>query len=233
MTEEQLKAIKERADNATPGPWYSVPSTFDNPAQICVFKDGDYSIEITDDLDDLDAEFIAQARNDVPALIAEVERLHEALSDIANHNIFRTPQIHVRDYAQEVLNPKPVRSPEQNETIDRVIANIKKLVQENQVNNTSANDVIVLKNTIEEMGNKFGELNVFLQERTTDGWGEHVVDVAIGHIEKTEAENMRLREALETIANKRDVDFGNSYANAAYMHSIKTARKALNGDSND
>lgn len=65
---EQLNAIKERAAKATPGPWYhnrhneiSTP----NGARLAQTVTG------------LDAEFIAHAREDVPALVAEVERLEE------------------------------------------------------------------------------------------------------------------------------------------------------------
>lgn len=69
MTQTELEAIKARAAAATPGPW-----EFDGKGDIV--PDGDksdfvamihYSAE--------DAEFIAHARADVPALVAEVERL--------------------------------------------------------------------------------------------------------------------------------------------------------------
>lgn len=51
----------------------------------------------------------------------------------------------------------------------------------------------------ERLQTKHGELNVFLQERKTVGWGEHVIDVAMAHIRKQENEIERLRAALEDI----------------------------------
>lgn len=65
---EQLNAIRERAAKSTPGPWYhnrhneiSTP----NGARLAQTVTG------------LDAEFIAHVREDVPALVAEVERYHD------------------------------------------------------------------------------------------------------------------------------------------------------------
>lgn len=77
MNAEQLNAIKERAAKATPGPWYS-------HADGTIFLE--HTKEIADvwtDNDKSDAEFIAHAREDVPALVAEVERYH----DMWNHGL--------------------------------------------------------------------------------------------------------------------------------------------------
>lgn len=71
MTEEQLQAIKERAERVDPNRY--------------------------------DANNSFHSQLDVPALIAEVERLRKGLETIANHNIFKVPQIIMRDYAREVL----------------------------------------------------------------------------------------------------------------------------------
>lgn len=81
MHQEQLNAIKERATKATPGPWrynkkyeYLAPVIpQQNVAVICneIYWQGN-------------EEFIENAREDVPALVAEVERLREALEDIAS-----------------------------------------------------------------------------------------------------------------------------------------------------
>jgi len=71
MNAEQLNAIKERAAKATPGPWRQA---------------GLYSVKNSEDMSiplrPEDAEFIAHARKDVPALVAEVERLQAELADI-------------------------------------------------------------------------------------------------------------------------------------------------------
>lgn len=63
-----LPAIRARAEAATPGPWVSDGSVW-----------GDISCRtgtLFHDIEDpADAEFVAMARTDIPALLAEVERL--------------------------------------------------------------------------------------------------------------------------------------------------------------
>lgn len=87
MNQEQLNAIKERVAKATPGPWES-EGTLEghndifNPDEayvICQTGNENY-----DCLNDGDTEFIKHAITDVPALVAEVERLREALSYYAD-----------------------------------------------------------------------------------------------------------------------------------------------------
>lgn len=67
MSNEELMQIKDRVEKATAGPWKSR-------------KDGTVFLEHTQDIANVctvngDAEFIAHAREDVPRLVAEVERL--------------------------------------------------------------------------------------------------------------------------------------------------------------
>lgn len=85
LTEEQLLAIKTRAEAATPGPWYHVLAAIvgttprhddDNTTCICNTEWGN-STNIQPN-----AEFIASAREDVPALLAEVERLRKQLDGL-------------------------------------------------------------------------------------------------------------------------------------------------------
>lgn len=81
LTQEQLEAIRQRAENATPGPW-----------QIATTTDGAYALD-TDDMiiaatieRTEDATFIAHARTDIPALldhIAELETLINIIREIA------------------------------------------------------------------------------------------------------------------------------------------------------
>jgi len=73
MNAEQLNAIKERAAKATPGPWRSA-------GLYGVRTQNDEALSIP--LRPEDATFIAYAREDVPALVAEVERLRAELEDI-------------------------------------------------------------------------------------------------------------------------------------------------------
>lgn len=77
MTHDELQAIKARAEAATPGPWHLAicVDTIDGRERddLANIEAGakDIAYEVPSD----DAAFIAHARTDVPALVAEVERL--------------------------------------------------------------------------------------------------------------------------------------------------------------
>lgn len=68
MTDLDLEAIRARCDAATPGPWHVEGGR-------AVWTPGD--MHIGDQRKAEDANFIAQGRQDVPALVAEVERLRK------------------------------------------------------------------------------------------------------------------------------------------------------------
>lgn len=77
---EQLNAIKERVAKAMPGPWYRG----EGYEQMCpgyyVASEANGLIVLAEEegiLRDEDVQFIAHAREDVPALIAEVERYRD------------------------------------------------------------------------------------------------------------------------------------------------------------
>jgi hypothetical protein len=81
IPKEELAAIKVRAEKATPGPWYYDSYT-------TVFSGcGDSSEEVVRSRQkrerDENCEFIARAREDIPRLGAEVERL----TDLLGHTI--------------------------------------------------------------------------------------------------------------------------------------------------
>lgn len=86
ITDDELQAMKERAEKATPGPWTHGRDYVrtDAPNQgigtmHCLPKD---------------APFIAHARDDVPKLIAEVERLWEQRSiDERNYRLMGIGEI--------------------------------------------------------------------------------------------------------------------------------------------
>lgn len=86
MTPEQLNAIKERASKATAGPW--VTDVYVSITDICA--DNNPILTTSDEVmwenpnHVNDASFIAHARQDIPALITEVERLRNEISFIAN-----------------------------------------------------------------------------------------------------------------------------------------------------
>ncbi|GIM45942.1 hypothetical protein DNHGIG_14910 [Collibacillus ludicampi] len=92
MNKEQLQAIRERVNRATPGPWsihredvgddvvFYVPTMIKSEKRTIVDSDGgliSWSEPCTSEQVEADAEFIAHAREDVPALLNEVERLEE------------------------------------------------------------------------------------------------------------------------------------------------------------
>lgn len=87
MPDEQLQEIRERAEQATPGPWryqswewriYSPPGT-----QLSL--DWLASVEGSA-IPDADGDFIAHAREDIPVLLAEVERLRKLLDSSPNRH---------------------------------------------------------------------------------------------------------------------------------------------------
>lgn len=84
MTQERLDAIREREAKATAGPWDVEGSAYCGPLDtltVYPVEDGGALAYVQPSWED--AEFIAHAREDVPALLAEVERLRTraALAD--------------------------------------------------------------------------------------------------------------------------------------------------------
>src|SRR5690625_1706277 len=84
LTVEELAEIKERAEKASEGPW-----DVDVPVDYCANCENGYEIvqselflaPIVAELNVADdAEFIAHAREDIPKLLAEIERLRELLN---------------------------------------------------------------------------------------------------------------------------------------------------------
>lgn len=80
MNQKQLNAIKERVAKATPGPWLVEESRYE----------GRFNAASVDENYDLpaclmgidDAEFVTHSREDVPALVVEVEKLRKALEKV-------------------------------------------------------------------------------------------------------------------------------------------------------
>lgn len=87
MTEIDLEAIEARANAATEGPWIIKKSVMaeaeivGNDGEAVVQADGETGVA---SFELKDGEFIAHARTDIPALIAEVRRLRERLIEQEN-----------------------------------------------------------------------------------------------------------------------------------------------------
>jgi hypothetical protein len=80
MTREEHEAIKRRCEAATPGPWKSIPFGGEDgypDEHLVLFPDGEDASVLMEP----EAEFIAHARTDVPALVAEVEKLRKMLTE--------------------------------------------------------------------------------------------------------------------------------------------------------
>lgn len=82
MNVEQLNVIKERAVKASEGPWYNAS----NFGCIVTFDEDMICGEVERDSD---AEFIAHARQDIPQLVKEVERLQSELVSAIEHADYR------------------------------------------------------------------------------------------------------------------------------------------------
>jgi hypothetical protein len=75
MTDEELAAVKARCDAATPGPWQSEYDNCGNGGFSEWWNVGSGLMN-----EEADAAFIAHAREDVPALLAEIGRLKSLLA---------------------------------------------------------------------------------------------------------------------------------------------------------
>ena len=89
MTTEQLQAIQDRCDKASPGPW--------NTDGADVFAGKESLLSGWDDGSgwfdkEVDAEFCAAAREDVPALLAEIHRLQMEWDHLAEHVRSKLPE---------------------------------------------------------------------------------------------------------------------------------------------
>ena len=77
MTEDELRAIEARANAASPGPWAwddRYDAVIDANRQVVIDTDGGYNME-----SEADRAFTIHAREDVPALIAEVRECWDAI----------------------------------------------------------------------------------------------------------------------------------------------------------
>lgn len=81
MTDEELTAIRLRCEAATPGPWTSYVEGRDHDSgSDFIMTDGD-DIELAGGATAADQDFIAHARQDIPRLLDEIERLQTKLQE--------------------------------------------------------------------------------------------------------------------------------------------------------
>jgi len=80
MTEKELQEIENRCNNATKGPWKSMIEGRDHTSgDSFIMTDGE-DIYISNPLFDNNQDFIANAKQDIPKLIAEIRKLKKASS---------------------------------------------------------------------------------------------------------------------------------------------------------
>ncbi len=80
MKDTEIKQIQERCERATKGPWLSFVEGRDHTSGSSFIRTAGNDIELTGASAD-DQDFIAHARQDIPALIEEVCRLRKILDE--------------------------------------------------------------------------------------------------------------------------------------------------------
>lgn len=82
LTVEQLGAIRKRAEAATKGNWHKAILKYDPRTFTVGAFNGTVSV-VGDVNNENDADFIAHAREDIPALLNEIDRLKEDMREIS------------------------------------------------------------------------------------------------------------------------------------------------------
>lgn len=84
MTKQELEEIKERAERATPAPWYIGHVNEVTDACEIFYTDGERGLDLAKVYNRNDQAFIANARTDIPKLVQVLEVAVEALKKAAN-----------------------------------------------------------------------------------------------------------------------------------------------------
>ena len=79
LTHQEIAEIRERCDQATPGPWKSFVEAREQMSGSDFIQTDGEDIYLTGGTV-ADQDFIAHARQDIPKLLAEIERLKKLLS---------------------------------------------------------------------------------------------------------------------------------------------------------
>lgn len=83
--ETRLEGIKRRCEAATPGTWERRQGLY-HDHQVAARRVGKNPIIVVGSTFDRDAEFIAHARQDIPTLVREYERLIDGLALMAKRD---------------------------------------------------------------------------------------------------------------------------------------------------
>lgn len=130
VDETRLAKIEVRANAATPGPWS--PETLgavlrsDGRQLACVSVCGD-----PPSTRDANAAFIAHAREDVPALVAEVRRLTDALAEaIAQRDAAREDLAAVEEYLAGIVRAWQCAGDEERRMADVFVTGLRREIEE-------------------------------------------------------------------------------------------------------
>ena len=85
-TDAELDAIDRACNAATPGPWKSFIEGRDHTGGSHFIRTGGEDIELCGPARIADQDFIADARQSVPLLVAEVRRLRARIAELENRS---------------------------------------------------------------------------------------------------------------------------------------------------
>ena len=83
LSEKEIEAIRKRAEKATEGNWAREILCHEQRKYTVGSFKGDLTV-IGDIANEEDAEFIVHAREDIPKLLAEIERYRETINNVLN-----------------------------------------------------------------------------------------------------------------------------------------------------
>ncbi len=82
MDPAELEMIMNRCAQATPGPWKSFIEGRDHTSGSSFIRTGGEDFELSGGGTTADQDFIAHARQDIPRLLAEIERLKRNAKEV-------------------------------------------------------------------------------------------------------------------------------------------------------
>jgi hypothetical protein len=128
MTKQELAAIESRANAATREPWI-VDGTYVPTASLSAVSVYGMGMEVAECQMDADGAFIAAARVDVPALIAEVRRLRAELREgMADEVIRLREQLAAIDTLHKQWAIKFLNGYERSKGVERLVDAIGKIL---------------------------------------------------------------------------------------------------------
>lgn len=265
MNKEQLDAIKARVAKATAGEWATIYRfnviTLDKNSQEVntAFLEADNVIATTTDGEFIqtqnaenDADFIAHARQDVPALIAEVERLQKVLKNTdadlyvykdlydemtdKNVELIKFLQTRItKGWGQKAVDLAMIHIQEQEKEVERLQKANRERVEIIEEQNKELNKFRMDKSLM-DFGISTERVRVVEKEKIPNqafrNRKRQVKHLTRGCIRRN-AEIRRLREALLMVINECDETLENYVEDSATVSIRDTAQRALEVEQNE